>query len=261
MGYGCPVIRKRGGLSLPDPARRSRRPVPSRACRRCPPVPALRGNSTAGLAVGLPLVLGFSCFSLGFLSFLSFPEKLCQRVRRRFWPVRPVAFSLCVVFSFVSLESRPRLLFQPESSPLYLGNLPARGKNADLGGLVFLLFPFILFIEKAGEENYYFLEGLIAWLIATELESFVTADCKAALKVRNTPSKRTSCTTFKKRKDSLVPEIKFIPVVDVTWAVFLSWFSFYLFIFPHPLKVMRSKVPPTCSACLLRYSLRCTCPV
>lgn len=73
----------------------------------------------------------------------------------------------------------------------------------------------------------------------------MTVDCKAALKVRNTPSKRTSCTTFKKRKASLVPEIKFIPAVDVTWAVFLSRFSFYLFIFPHPLKLMRSKVPPS----------------
>lgn len=247
---------------MPDPARRSRRPVPSRPVPSLPALPARpgaaweqHGGTGCGAAHGC---LGFPSFPWVFFPSL---EKLSQRVRRRLWPVRPVAFSLCVVFSFVSLESRPRLLSQPESSPLYLGNLPARGKNADLGGLVFLLFTLILFKEKAREEICYVLEGLIAWLRATELESFVTVNCKAALRVRNTRSKRTSCTTFKKRKDSLVPEIKFIPVVHVTWAVFLSWFSFYLFIFPQPLKLMRSKGLPTCSACLLRCSLRCTCPI
>lgn len=232
MDSGSPAIRKRSDLSLPDPARRSRRPVPSRPDAASPALPARPGGAWehrggAGCGAG-----PWGC--RGGLGFPSLLEKLSQRVRRRFWPIRPVTFSLCVVFSFVSLESRPRLLFQPESSPLNLGNLPAGGKNAHLGGLVFLLFPFILFKEKAGEENYYFLEELIARLRETELESFVTVDCKAALKVRNTPSKKTSCTTFKKRKDSLVPEIKFIPVVDVTWAVF-SFLVFFLFIFfPSP---------------------------
>lgn len=73
----------------------------------------------------------------------------------------------------------------------------------------------------------------------------MTVDSKTALKGRNTPSKRTSCTTFKKWRDSLVPGIKFIPVVDVTWAVFLSRFSFSSFFPPpHPLKMMRSRMIP-----------------
>lgn len=155
MGSGSPVIRKRSNLSLPDPARRSRRPVPSRPVPSLPalPAPALPARPAgaweqhggAGCGAG-----AWGC--RGCLDFPSLLEKLLQRVRRRFWPVNPVAFSLCVVFSFVSLESRPRLLFQPESSPLYLGNLPARGKNADLGGLVFLFF-LSFFLKKKGEKR------------------------------------------------------------------------------------------------------------
>lgn len=166
-----PRLSERSDLSLSDPARRSRRPVPSRPVPSLPALPAPALPARPGGAWEQRGGAGCGAGAWGRRGCLAFPslvEKLSQGVRRRFWPVRPVAFSLCVVFSFVSLESRPRLLFQPESSPLYLGNLPAGGKNADLGGLVFLLFPFILFKEKAGEESYYFPEGLFAWLRATE---------------------------------------------------------------------------------------------
>lgn len=92
----------------------------------------------------------------------------------------------------------------------------------------------------------------------------MTVDSKTALKGRNTPSKRTSCTTFKKWRDSLVPGIKFIPVVDVTWAVFLSRFSFSSFFPPSSFENAEKQDDSICCACvksLLRCSLTCTCPV
>lgn len=66
----------------------------------------------------------------------------------------------------------------------------------------------------------------------------MTVDGKAVLKGT---SERTSCTTFKRLRDSLVPEIEFIPVVDGTWGQF----SFPGLPPPPPLKMMRSKVSPS----------------
>lgn len=145
-----PQLSERGAIySLPDPAQRSRRPVPSRPEAAGAASPGAARPSRRCVGTPVPRCLWGCRGCLGFPSLL---EKLSQRVRRRFWPVSPVAFSLCVVFSFVSLESRPRLLFQPESSPLYLGNLPARGKNADLGGSVFLFF-LSFFLKKKREKR------------------------------------------------------------------------------------------------------------
>jgi len=77
----------------------------------------------------------------------------------------------------------------------------------------------------------------------------VTVDSKTVLKGRNTPAERTGCTTFKKPRDSLVPEVKSVPVVGITGAVFLSPVFLFLFLLifffllsPHPLKMVRSKV-------------------
>lgn len=74
-----------------------------------------------------------------------------------------------------------------------------------------------------------------AWLKATGVKSFVAVDSKTTLKGRNTPSKRTSCTTFKRRRESLAPEIKFIPVGDALTGDGQFFFPGFLpFLPPHP---------------------------
>lgn len=134
--YPCPT--RRGGTAVPS------RPVPSRGCRRCPPVPALRGNSTAGPAVGpgRAAAAGAWVFLLYWRNCLRGWEDVSGR-----------SLFLCVWCSLLWVwragpgccSSRRPVLFILEICQ------PEGKKNADLGSLVFLLFPFILFKEKAGE--------------------------------------------------------------------------------------------------------------
>lgn len=85
----------------------------------------------------------------------------------------------------------------------------------------------------------------------------MTVDSKTILKGRNTPFERTSCTTSKKWRGSLAPEIKFIPVVDVTWAVFL-----FHFFFSSPFENDGKQADSTSYAVLklLKCNLRCIYP-
>lgn len=171
MGSGSPVIRKRSDLFPARPGTKEppSRPVPSRGCRRCqprrcPPVPPVRGNSAAGLPVGLPRVLGFSFFigetvSEGEKTFLAGQP-------RRF-------FSVCGVLFCEFGEQAPAAVPAGEQSSLSWKSASQR-KKCRFGWFGVSFFPFILFKEKAGEENYCFLEELIAWLRATEL---VFRDC------------------------------------------------------------------------------------
>lgn len=136
------LLKRRRDLSPPDPARR-RRPSSAGAVtpRTDRPWVGAWERRAAG-ACGSGCLVGLVAWGGGFLFVF---EKLVQRERKGFWLFRSVVFSPCVVVSFVSLESRPRLLFQAEYSPLYLGNLPAGKKNANLGGF---FSPFLSFLKK-----------------------------------------------------------------------------------------------------------------
>lgn len=165
-------------------------PGAARPSRRC--VGTTRRGWLWGRGVGLPRVLGFSFFngetvSEGEKTFLAGQT-------RRF-------FSVCGVLFCEFGEQAPAAVPAGEQSSLSWKSASQR-KKCRFGwfGFSFFFFPFILFKGKAGEESYYFPEGLIALLRATELQSFVTEDCKAALKVRNTPPKELVAQPLKSGK-------------------------------------------------------------
>lgn len=165
-----PQLSERSDLSLSDPARRSRRPVPSRPEAAGAARPSRRSVGTArrgrlwGRGVRLPRVLGFSCFIGGAVSG---GEKTF---------LAGLFFSVCGVLFCEFGEQAPAAVPAGDQSSLSWKSASQREKKMQIW-VVWFFFFFLSFFLKKKRENYYFLEGLIAWLRATELKSFVTVDC------------------------------------------------------------------------------------
>lgn len=139
--YPCPTRREGAAVpSRPEPAGAAR---PSRRCV---------GTARRGWLWGCRRCLRFPAFPWVFFPFFPPLEKLSQRVRRRFWPVRPVAFSLCGVLFCEFGEQAPAAVPAGEQSSLSWKSASQR-KKMQIWVVWFFFFFLSFFLKKKREKR------------------------------------------------------------------------------------------------------------